>query len=271
MKHPQLGYSDHDLRHSPYAPFFNPRMAELPDHVLDALAKGPVASELLAPVERAAELAEPGYQWVENGYTVTGDGAGRIACLTHMPGVTPAMWSWWFAWHGSEALRYKLWHPLAHVDVRWADGRSDLDHYVGRTSLITEYLGAACMKVSLTFVPPATLGFDEAQLAARGEVAICGRGRIAGLPMEVAWLVHHIRPVAGGAEMRSRFWMGGRNVNPIGMPGVVGRSIGLLAAQTRRYSTRQAVEMLIHDAQEMNHLAAILPALYATFGPGAQS
>jgi hypothetical protein len=41
--------------------------------------------------------------------------------LTQMPKVTPAMWDWWFAWHGSEAQRYKLWHPRAHISSKWAD------------------------------------------------------------------------------------------------------------------------------------------------------
>lgn len=267
----RLGYSAQEMVSSPYARFFRPRMAPLPTHVLEALSKGPIACELLPPVMAAAQLQQEGYAQVENGYTVTADGAGRVACLTHMPGVTPQMWSWWFAWHGSEAQRYKLWHPLAHVDVAWADGRGDLDCYIGRTSHITEYLGAACMRVWLTFMAPSVLGFDESRLRARGEVVVCGRGGIAGLPFEAVWLVHHIRPVAGGAEMRSRFWLGGNNVNPIGMRGKFGRAIGLLAAQTQRYTAQQAAEMLIHDAQEMNHLAAILPELYAIFGPQGEA
>lgn len=264
-----LGYDDQERRSSPYARFFNPHMAPLPGHVLEALSKGIVARELLPPVEQAASLQDEGYHRVETGYTLTADGAARIACLTHMPGVTPAMWDWWFGWHGSEAQRYKLWHPLAHVDVGWTDGRSDLSHYVGRTSNIVEYIGAKRLRVLLTFMPPSILGFDEARLQARGELVICGRGRIAGLPMEVVWLVHHIRPVAGGAEMRSRFWLGGNNVNPVGMRGQLGRMLGVIAAQTQRQGSQQAEAMLIHDAQEMNHLAAFLPALYASFAQDA--
>jgi hypothetical protein len=260
-----LGYSAEEMKTSPYARFFDPHMAALPDHVLEALSKGVVARELLPPVERASELQAEGYAWIETGYTTTSDGAARIACLTQMPGVTPAMWEWWFAWHGSEAQRYKLWHPLAHVDVRWADGRDDPSHFVGRTSHIVEYIGAKCLNVRLTFVSPSTLGFDETRLEEQGEVIICGRGAIAGLPVDAVWLVHHIRPVPGGAEMRSRFWMGGANVNPRGMSGGAGKMLGLLAAQAQRVDARQAAEMLIHDAQEMNHLAAILPELYATF------
>ncbi len=134
-----LGYDDVELKTSAYARFFDPQMAELPPHVLEALSKGAVAHELLPPFEQLGYLQSDGYSHLENGYTLAPDGSARIACLTEMPGVTPAMWEWWFAWHGSEALRYKLWHPLAHVDVGWADGRGDLEYYIGRTSNITEY------------------------------------------------------------------------------------------------------------------------------------
>lgn len=266
----RLGYSAEDLACSPYARFFNPYMAPLPAHVLDALSKGCVARELLPAVTEAARLQQPGYATLETGYTIMADGSARVACLTKMPGVTPAMWDWWFAWHGSEGLRYKLWHPLAHVDVGWADGRSDLASYVGRTSNIVEYVGAACLKLRLRFVPPGELGYDESALAANGEVAICGRGGLAGLPFDAVWLVHHVRPVVGGAEMRSRFWIFGENMCLRALPGGLGRAIGLAVAQTQRQGAVQAAELLVHCAQEMNHLAALLPELYAEFGPAAR-
>ena len=261
----RLGYTEHELRDSPYASFFNVNMAPLPAHVLQALAKGPVAHEWLPPVQRAAQQLMGGHGGLETAYSICPDGAGRVACLTDMPGVTPQMWDWWFGWHGSHAQRYKLWHPLAHVDVRWADGRSDLSHYVGRTSRIVEYLGPTRLHIWLRFVRPASMGFDEGVLHERGEVAVCARGGLAGLPVEAVWLVHHIRPTADGAQMRSRFWIGGGNVRPIGMPSGLGRALGLAAAQLQRYTREQAQEMLIHAAQEMNHLAGFLPQLHAKF------
>lgn len=268
MRTLELGLGKSEATDSPYSRYFNPRMAPLPGHVLEALSKGPVAQELLAPFSRAADLREDGHGLAETAYTIAPDGSARIACLTEMPGITPAMWDWWFAWHGSEARRYKLWHPLAHVDVAWADGEGHTGRYVGRTSNIVEYVGAQRMNVGVRFVAPADIGFDAADLARRGQVAICGRCLMRDLHMEVGWLVHLIRPVAGGSEMRSRFWLGGPHVNPIGMTGRVGRLVGRTAAMLRPFTTSQATELLIHDAQEMNHLAAFLPALFAEFGPG---
>lgn len=263
-----LGYAAQDLATSPYARFFKPDLAPLPEHVKEALSTGAQAHELLPPVDTAKTLEAPGYWPVETGFTITPDRAVRVFVLTQMPGVTPAMWDWWFAWHGSEAQRYKLWHPRAHVHVAWEDGRSDLTSYVGRLSKVVEYVGPTRLNLTIRFVPPATLGLDEKALAARGEVAICARGGLAGNPMETGWLIHHVRPVPGGSEMRSRFWLAGDNVRPRGISGPLGAMLGRAAARLAPFSSTQAAELLVHCTQEMNHLAAILPALYAEFKTG---
>lgn len=269
-----LGYTAAERATSPYAAFFDPVMASLPEHVREALAVGAVAHTLLPPVSRARELQEIGYAAVESGYTVCPDGAVHIAVLTSMPGVTPAMWDWWFAWHGSDPQRYKLWHPSAHVHVGWKDGGGERDHYVGRVSQVVEYVGAQLLRVEVRFVTPAMLGLDEAALKSSGETAICARigMSVGGVAADSGWLLHHIRPVTGGAEMRSRFWLAGDNVRLMGWEGAAGRWLGKIAGKLLSPPRHQVTELLVHDAQEMQHLAAILPRLYAAFGPvGASS
>lgn len=264
-----LGYSAAELADSPYREFYRPELAPLAEPVREALLIGAQAPELLYPFERAGELQTPGYWPVETGFSLAADGAARISVLTQMPAVTPAMWDWWFAWHGSEAQRYKLWHPRAHVHAAWADGRRDLPHYVGRLSRVVEYVGAQRLALDIRFVSPASVGLDEARLAVAGEVAICARGSLSGTPLESGWLIHHVRPVPGGAEMRSRFWLGGENVCLRGMPAALGRLLGRGISRLQRPDAVQAADLLVHCAEEMNHLAAILPALYARFGPSA--
>jgi len=263
-----LGYTADELASSPYALFYKPDMAPLPAHVREAIAVGFQTVELLPPIESAPQLQAPGYWPVENGVTISPDGAFRVFVRTDMPGVTPAMWDWWFAWHGSQAQRYKLWHPRAHLHVAWADGRSDLQHYVGRTSHVVEYVGNQRLNLAIRFVTPSSLGLDEARLQRDGEVAICARGSMVGTPMETGWLIHHVRPVPGGSEMRSRFWLAGSNIRPRGMPGAAGALIGRVAAKFAPLTDNMAMELLVHCAQEMNHLKVILPDLFTTFGPG---
>ena len=265
--HLYLGYTSTELAQSPYAAFFRDEMAPLPEHVKEALLTGGQAYELFPLVDHADELLEPGYWPLETGFGLGPDGSVQVFALTQMPKVTPAMWDWWFAWHGSEAQRYKLWHPRAHISSKWADGRSDLNHYIGRISQVVEYVGPELLSLTIRFVAPANMGLDENRLKRQGEVAICARGGIAGTPMETGWLIHHLRPTQNGCEMRSRFWLGGNNVRPRGMDNAIGKLLGRVAANFNPLKANQGADLLVHCAQEMNHLAGILPALYKKFGP----
>jgi DAPG hydrolase PhiG domain len=260
-----LGFTDAELARSPFARFYNPDLAPLQPQVAEALLVGPQAHELFAPASAAAAMAEPGYAQVETGYTVPPGGGIRVFCLTNMPGVTPEMWDWWFGWHGCAAERYKLWHPKAHIDARWADGRID-ESYIGRTSLITEYLGPRVVKGGIAFLPPAAMGFDEARLAAQGEVVICARVGVPGTPLKGGWLLHQLRPVAGGSEMRSRMWMGGENTAIGDDPGAVRRGLAKALAPVAGQLLPAPADLLVHNAQEMAHLAGFLPQLFEAFG-----
>lgn len=265
MRQGQLGYSAQELAHSPYARFYDPAIAPLQPQVAEALLIGPQADALLPPVGAAPRLVEPGYWPVETGYARPADGSIRVFCLTQMPGVTPMMWDWWFGWHGCEAQRYRLWHPKAHIDARWADGRAD-ESYIGRTSLITEYLGPRIAKGAIGFVRPAAMGLDEARLAAQGEVAICARVGIPGTALKGGWLLHHLRPVEGGSEMRSRMWMGGENTAIGDDPGVLARGVARAIRPVAGRLLPSPADLLVHNAQEMAHLAGFLPALFDAFG-----
>jgi hypothetical protein len=136
---------------------------------------------------------------------------------------------------------------------------------------VVEYVGNQKLNLDIRFVPPASLGLDEERLKRDGEVAICARGSLAGTPMETGWLIHHVRPVPGGSEMRSRFWLAGANIRPRGMPGAAGALLGRVAAKFAPLTANMAMELLVHCAQEMNHLAGILPDLFETLGPGQKS
>lgn len=101
-----LGYRNDDAD-TPFGKFFKPEMAPLPQHVVVALQHGPQAGMALLAFDDAASIVDEGYQQTENGYGILGDGSMQVSVRTDMPGVTPAMWAWWFGWHGSDTRRYK--------------------------------------------------------------------------------------------------------------------------------------------------------------------
>lgn len=269
-----LGYRDDDAN-TPFGKFFNPEMAALPTHVVRALEHGPQGGMALVSFPDAATVADEGYQQTENGYGLLDDGSYHVAVRTDMPGVTPAMWSWWFGWHGSDTRRYKLWHPRAHLSAAWKDegkpGCQDgedyeprgAERYIGRWSLISEYIGSTMLNGAIQFLAPPELGCppDEADA-----VAICARLGASDAPVDVGWFIHHVRSTPDGSEMRSRFWMGGPHIAVRGAPGVASRAVRPIAARVLGGPEANARNLLVHCAQEMNHLAGFLPELYAAFG-----
>ena len=268
-----LGYRGDDAK-TPFGKYFNPEMASLPTHVVEALQHGPQGAMALVAFEDAASVADEGYQQTENGYGVLDDGGYHVSVRTDMPGVTPAMWSWWFGWHGCDSRRYKLWHPRAHLRAAWkgqanngqddeAAGRRGAARYIGRWSLISEYIGSAMLNGAIQFIDPANLGCPPDSDAA---VAICARLGSSDVPVDVGWFIHHVRSTPNGAEMRSRFWMGGRHIAVRRVPGVASRAVRPIAARVLGDPASSARNLMVHCAQEMNHLAGFLPELYEAFG-----
>jgi DAPG hydrolase PhiG domain len=254
-----IGYRDAD-RATHYARFYNEIIAPLPAHVLHELALSPRPAVSLPPLSEAQNLLRDGYADLETAYTVEPDGSGRVAMLTPMPGVTPAMWDWWFGWHGSHDNRYKLWHPKAHRSAAWQDGDQTRQAYIGRTSIIEEYIGPTMEKASIRFIDPAELGL----VSTADNLFICARAGLTELPVDVGWLVHQVRATEGGSEMRSRFWMGGEHIH-LTINGLVPDFLSGLIPRFRRMSTQEVKNIFVHCAEEMNHAAAFLPELYTTF------
>ncbi len=260
-----VGYTQADYA-TPYAKFYDETFTPIVATVKQGLSDSPFPSEKLYPLSKVTLLAEKGYAEVENGYTLTTDGAARVAVLTPMPDVSPKMWDWWFGWHGSMANRYKLWHPKAHLDAQWKDGNQTLDGYIGRTSLIEEYIGKKLEKAAIQFISPTQLGFKAADIADKNKVVyICARIGYIDFPLDFGYLVHQIRQTGNGAEMRSRFWLGGEHIS-LRINGLVPRILSKMMRKVKHIPKEQAIDLMQHCTEEMHHLAAFLPQIYAEFG-----
>lgn len=263
MAQKYLGYRSGD-GDTAWGRFFTPDMAALPKHVVTALEHGPQADQILLDYDDVATLLDEGYHQTENGYGRLREGGIQVSVRTDMPGVTPAMWDWWFGWHGNDSRRYKLWHPRAHVSAHWADNGGE-GRYVGRTSMIEEYIGSTYAKAAIEFIEPAVMGLDASGLG--DDIVVCVRLGAADLPVDIGRFVHQVRATGDGAEMRSRFWMGGRQVTVRG-------GIRLADNVIRPLADRQLPDprdLMVHCAQEMNHLAGFLPDIYAAFAHPTQA
>lgn len=270
-----LGMAPGDLDGKPYARYWAPAMEPMQPQVQQAVLHGAYASELGFAISEVDQLAEPGYLSLENGWTVLPDGRVFVAVLTHMPRVTGAMFEWWMGWHYMENQRYKLWHPQAHQKngtremLGDAPDLSDRQKYM-TTHYVTEYVGARSERITITFFEPDQLFSRPEGFAEQGITAtVCGRVGARGLPVTAGYLVHQIRTVEGGSEMRSRFWLGRPTLNGLKPDGLINRAFGSRCLAGRLLGPDVGRDMLVHCGMEMNHLAGFLPDLYADYHQGA--
>ncbi|MEW1750628.1 DAPG hydrolase family protein [Streptomyces angustmyceticus] len=268
-RRPHLGMQVGELDGKWYAKYWNPVMAPLPQHVREALALGPQAPPLCLEFDAAGTLGDAGHHDLENGYGLFDDGSMHTATLTRMPGVSPAMLDWWFWWHATETQRYKLWNPRAHVYAAWSGAPADRDapyreRYIGGTSFVDEYVGSALGELAIRFVRPSRFGFSEDGLDPAEATAVCGVVGLSRVPLDWGYLIHHVRRVKDGSEMRSRFWMGGKYVAPREGASLPGK-LEAAAEGLRKLGAEQARAMVVHCSQEMNHLAAFLPGIFDEF------
>lgn len=263
MEKEYIGYQSQDF-HTEHARYFQEAILPLATHIHTALNDSPFPLSALPPFSAASYLQADGYTDLENGYTKDTDGSIQVAVRTFMPHVTPPMWDWWFGWHGCQNSRYKLWHPKAHVSARWEDGRDDIA-YIGRNSIIKEYIGDELLDAAIQFKSPTEFGFSSETINhPEKAVYICARLGHPTLPVDYGYLVHQVRAVAGGSEMRSRFWVGGQYVN-IRKTGVLAELASDFLRKVRSLPKNFAPDLLTHCSEEMTHLAAFLPDLYAQF------
>lgn len=268
-RRPHLGMQVGELDGKWYAKYWNPVMAPLPQHVREALALGPQAPPLCLEFDAAESLTDAGHHDLENGYSLFDDGAMHTATLTQMPGVSPAMLDWWFWWHATETQRYKLWYPRAHVYAEWSGDPTDRsvpyrERYIGGTSFVDEYVGNALGELAIRFVRPSRFGFSEDSLDPDEATAVCGVVGLSRVPLDWGYLIHHVRRVKQGSEMRSRFWMGGKYVAPR-EGALLSGELEAAAEGLRMLGAEQARAMVVHCSQEMNHLAGFLPGIFAEF------
>jgi DAPG hydrolase PhiG domain len=254
-----LGYRSADEQ-VPWAKFFNNSMLPIQVQAAEGLKQSPMPAESLPDFDSIYDLQHAGYQRIENGFSLQKDGSLRVAILTDMPDVTPPMWDWWFGWHGSDATRYKLWHPQAHLHAEWQDGRNDVA-YVGRNSLIEEYIGKSLEKAAIQFVDPQSIGLPANTAT---QVHICARLGYRDYPINFGWLVHQVRSTPNGAEMRSRFWMGAQHIQARGSGWLLRKMVAALRTVIR-LTKQRGIDLLTHCAEEMQHLSRILPEIYRTF------
>lgn len=140
----------------------------------------------------------------ETGVRRLPNGVNEVSALTPMPEVSAEMVAWWFGTYLQTTEHYKRWFPEAHVWMDWENKTPDA--YIGASHLVHEYIGEDLAKLRIQFVPVEEI-LGEVNLR-EDDVAVCAVVALLEEPLYGGKMCHIIRNVEGGAEMRSRFWLG---------------------------------------------------------------
>lgn len=249
--HPPI--TEEDQRKSYYKYYLRDMTAPAPEAYEKAAAARLTPEEVLSPHE-VDRLLEAGPIPGEMGYCALPDGTAYMANRMFLPGVTPEMFDWWFAWHGLDTLRYKIWDKEDHLYAQTRNVEQTTDPNLSWRERIwhtrhdiTEAFGPVPKDVVVPFIPPWEMGFDREKLEQFP-------GTVVAMAAEDVRTTscHVVRAVEGGSELRSRFWFGWC----------------LKDGKIVRFDEPPLPEqvpkgLLLHNIKEFTNLASFLPEIFA--------
>ncbi len=252
----------------PYAKYYFKNMTPIPQEDLDRVNAGPIDSSKALSIAERNRLLEPGYLPCETGYCLMPDGSGFAATRVLMENITPAMLDWWFNWHPLEGLRYAIWCPVAHTDISAEIPQTHLDssgvdlavRNYGKSHFPIEGFDLkGAQKLRIHFRTPQDMGLDmqlfhEPNITNLFAATVTHEKGFFVLPINI--FMHCVRRVGRGVEYRSRYWLGWT----MDRHGKMVRSKFPIPKSTMVHLARCNC---IHSLIEYNHLASILPELYA--------
>ena len=240
---------------SPLYPYYELPVRPVPEAQFREIMSMDFAPGGGLPVAEINRLLDDGHLAGEYGLYALPDGGVMVANRMDLPGVTPEMFDWWFAWHGLDPMRYIIWDKDDHIYCQTQNISQALDEslslrerYWNTTHIVREGLldGDEPYPVEIQFVPPERVGFDPARLRAFPGTIIATPGPV--------MMIHFLRPAPGGSELRTRFWMG-----YVSTPG------GVVRVPDFPRDVNLCRALLVHGVKEFAHLAEILPELYQKY------
>jgi DAPG hydrolase PhiG domain len=238
--------------------------------VLDAIEAGPIDPADALSVDALDRLLDPTPMPAETGWCTLPDGCGYVAVATPMPGVTGEMIDWWFDWHPHESIRYRIWHPKAHISNsvempsrRGAKAHWDTVHHP------VEDVGVGVVRARIGFHAPSAMGFSTDALDdPRVATIVCGYAGDDQRHVRHTPMCHVFLATDDGVLLRSRFWLGAalRPYAPEPLASIGERLINRRAVRVRALPSRLPCALATHCAEEYANLGSLLGELYARFG-----
>lgn len=258
---------------SDLAAYLSRPLAPPDPEVLAAIEAGAVDPADALPLAALDRLLDPEPLAVETGWCRLPDGVRFVAARTPMPAVSAAMVDWWFDWHPREPLRYRIWHPRAHLSnsVELPPRAGAKPHW-GAVHHPVEDVGTGTVHARIAFVAPRELGFSTDALddPAVGTI-VCGWVGDDRRRLRHSAMAHAFLRDGDGLVLRSHFWLGAaiRPYLPAPLADAAAALLNRRAVRDLALPGDLAPALARHCAEEYANLATLLPELYARFGPAA--
>ena len=217
-----------------------------------------------------AVVQTDGYSPAPEGLYFMKDGTLFISTITPMPDVTGEMLQWWLLWHELDPLRYTLWNPEDHYDVRVsAEDRARIlnenltlkERSWGVESHVLESMnGEEPEWHILNFVEPETVGMrNYLPEGARCTYTCTLNNIIKPGPFEIPlFMCNFLRTNDDGInEIVYHLWIGH------GVKDGEDISVDLPEPFIKGFVEHFPLMFMIHNHKEMRHLNKVLPAVYA--------
>ena len=234
-----------------------------------AVRSGPIDPELALDPASLDRLLDPEPVQVENGWCTEPNGVGYVAIRTPMPGLSAEMVDWWFDWHPREPIRYRVWHPAAHVSNSLElPARPGAKPHWGATHHPVEDVGVGVAHARIAFMPPTEIGFSTDALDDPRVATIVG-GHVGDdrRRSRHSLMVHVFLNEGGSLVLRSRFWFGllMRPYLPAPLAAPVAPLLNTPAVRRRLLPSGLPRAVAHHCAEEYANLAELLPDLHARY------
>lgn len=244
-------------------------VAEPDPEAAAAVAAGPIDPALALDRTAFDRLLDPAPVEAETGWCTLDDGVGYVAARTPMPGVTGEMVDWWFDWHPREPIRYRVWHPRAHVSnsLEPPPAPRAKPHW-GAVHHPVEDVGVGVAHARIAFLRPTDIGFSTDGLDDPGVATIVG-GYVGDDRRRArhSLMVHVFLEEGDGVVLRSRFWFGAamRPYLPAPIAAPLEPLLNTRAVRTRLLPDDLPRAVANHCIEEYANLAELLPELHARY------
>lgn len=262
-------------RQRSYAKYYFTPMAQ-PSKLLMAQCRHRIPPEEALRPEAVRRLFDWDGEQNKVGWSILDSGAGYVASRVDMPGVSPEMIAWWFAWHPLESLRYMIWYPGRHFSAGLSEQDrqkildpqvgieqkiSDVTHIIQEDSRENDALTEIPKPFCICFRRPEEMGIPAEWIGYpdRGCVLLASPPLKpdGSLPDRPRIMMHYARATGDGVAFCSRFWMGGYVLRD-GRAEAVG--VGTPTPEDA------PGRLLLHCVREYTNLASFLPGLYREMG-----